>query len=255
MKSRIICCLLLAGVMAISGCARLVTRPEKDISTAAGNLLERVYAFNACLTACKGIGTISFPNRTAMPRMRFAWLCSLPDRIRLEILAPTGTPLFTLSADGNYFYILPRTGEGSLHREKAADVNLEKAIAVPLSVSDASHLLAGRIPLSDFDTAERMELANGDYSLRMTCHRPERTENIIFDKTTSRPRKIEFFQGTKGELEYSASFIGARVIGETTIPESIILENGREETVIIAIDRFWPESDVPLEKFILTDTP
>jgi outer membrane lipoprotein-sorting protein len=256
MKSRLIFSGLLVVMLIMTGCARFIVKPEKTISAAAGDLLERVSAINTGLTASKGIGTLSFQNtHTPVPRMRFAWLCSLPDRIRLEILAPTGNPLLTITADGNYFYVLPRTDNGRLHKEKAKNINLEKAIAVPLTISDAVSLLTGGIPLREFDTAERIDRPGGEYLLRLKRHRPDRTENIIFDETTSRPRKIEFLRGSGDELEYSITFSGTRTIDERTIPESIILQGNRGETVVITINRFWPEADVPAEKFILSDTP
>ncbi|MEW6079373.1 MAG: hypothetical protein AB1724_16325 [Thermodesulfobacteriota bacterium] len=243
---------LLIVLLAISGCAGLAPKPEKRISPEAVKLLEQIRAHNSRLTACKGIGTITFRNRADMPRMRFAWLCRLPDCIRLELLGATGTPLLTMSADGDNFYFLPRTGSGRMRKEKAAGVTLGKAIAVPLTIHDAAHLLAGRIPLLDFDTAERIEPGNGQYGLRLRQNRPERTETIIFDGTTDRPCRIEFRQGSKDGLEYAASFSGVRTAEDTTIPESIILENGQEESVVIEISRFWPETDLPIEKFVLT---
>lgn len=256
MRSKLICSGLLVVMLIMSGCARFIIKPEKTISAAAGDLLERVSAINTSLTASKGIGTLSFQNtHTPMPRMRFAWLCSLPDRIRLELLAPTGNPLLTLAADGTYFYVLPRTDNGRLHKQKAGSVNLKKAIAVPLTISDAASLLTGGIPLREFDTAERIDLPGGDCLLQLKSHRPDRTENIIFDENTNQPRKIEFLRGSGHELEYSITFNGARTIDERTIPESIMLRNNRGETVVITINRFWPKADVPAEKFILSDTP
>jgi outer membrane biogenesis lipoprotein LolB len=253
MKNRRIIIALLAALLSVSGCASLIPRPEKNISPEAGDLLERIVAFNSRLKACKGIGTISFRSRADMPRMRFAWLCRLPDRIRLELLGATGTPLLTLSADGDNFYFLPRADNSRLRKEKAAGVTLGKAIAVPLPIPDAAHLLAGRIPLLDFDTAERIKPDNGKYGLLLRQHRPERTETIIFDETTDRPCRIEFRQGSKDALEYAASFSGVRTVEDTTIPESIILENGQGESVAIEISRFWPETDLPIEKFVLTN--
>jgi hypothetical protein len=254
MKIRLPFTALLVVFLTVTGCARLIPRPEKDISPAAGDLLGRITAFNSRMTACKGIGTITFRNRADMPRMRFAWLCRLPDRIRLELLGATGTPLLTMSADGDNFYFLPRTGSGRMRKEKAAGVTLGKAIAVPLTIHDAAHLLAGRIPLLDFDTAERIKPDNGQYGLRLRRHRPERTETIIFDGTTDRPCRIEFRRGAKDALEYAASFSGTRAVNDnTTIPESIALENGQGESVVIEISRFWPETDLPVEKFVLAD--
>ncbi len=255
MKKRLFLLVPLAIILITAGCAPFITKPEKTVSPRAEELLDRINAINACMTASKGIGTISFQTRQAMPDMRFAWLCNLPDKIRLELLAPTGTPLLTLAADGDYCYFLPRTGQDRLRKKKATDINLERIISTPLTVSDAAHLLAGAIPLHEFDTAERIAMPDGDYILQLKRHWPGRTENIIFDKTTNRPRQIEFLRGSGQKLEYSVHFIGLQTINDVTIPESMFFRNSRDETAVITISRFWRQADVPIEKFRLTDKP
>jgi outer membrane lipoprotein-sorting protein len=253
MKSKFIAPVLLIAFLAINGCAGLTPRPEKTISGEAAYLLKRVSEFDSRITACKGVGTISIRSRSDMPRMRFAWLCRLPDRVRLELLAPTGTPLLTLSSDGDTFYFLPRDGNGRMRKEKAANVTLGKAIDVPMTVQETAHLLAGRVPLLDFDEAESIEATGGGDGLRLKRHRPAKTEIIFFDAGTGRPNRIEFLKGEEEALEYVASFEGEKAIsGDTTIPEALILENSWGGTVEIEFSRFWPEQDLPVEKFVLT---
>ncbi len=255
MKSRFILPVLMLPMLLLmtSGCARFI-KPVKTISPAAADLLARIRTTNGDLKACKGIGTISsWLKAGTMPRTRFAWLCRLPDRLRLEILAPTGTPVMTLSADGKYVYFLPRDGKHRLRRKKADDINLEKIISFPLRLTDAGHLLAGAVPLHEFDSAERVDLPDDNYMLQLTNHWPDRIEKIYFEETTGRPVRIEFLQGSQDQPRYSATFSGVRKIDGKTIPESIILEDDRGNKVVITIDRYWLETDIPVEKFILTD--
>ncbi len=252
MKSRLFFFVTLVFILMVTGCARFSIKPEKSVSMAAGALLEQVRLINTRLNACKGIGMMSFKTESPIPRMRFAWLCDLPDRIRLELLAPTGIPLLTVSADGTWFYVLSHSEDHRLHKRKAKRVNLEKIISIPLTIRDASHLLAGAIPLHAFDTAERIDLPDGNYMLHLRNYRPDKTENIFFDKANGRPHKIEFIKGGGHEPEYSVYFNGIRLINGATIPESITLRNDRNESVDIDIQRFWPESGIEAEKFILT---
>lgn len=249
---------VLVILLMMTGCAGFpVFRPEKKVSAAAGELLERVNVINSRMTACKGIGAIAFENPAGMPRMKFAWLCSLPDKIRLEVLAPTGQPLMTISSDGTYVYFLPRNETGQVRKRKAVNITLESILPVPLTFSDITHLLAGCIPVRDFDTAERLDdTPDGEYVLELKRRRPDETEHIVFDAAATRPHRIDFFQGDKQEPDYSAVLIGARAIDGTTIPDSLILKNGRDgRAAIITIDRFWTAADVPVEKFILSDSP
>ena len=236
----------------ITGCARIIFRPERTVSTEAGKLLERVEAMNARRSACKGIGTIFFESSLSMPSMRFAWLCSLPDRIRMELLSPTGAPLLTVSADSTYFYYLPRDKDNRLYKKKAAGINLEKVISIPLTLNDITHLLAGAIPLLDFDTADRIDLADGNDCLRLKSYWPDRIEDVIFDKDTGRPVAIKFFRGDGNEPDYSALFSGTLEVSGGTVPKTITLTGAGAETVVITIHRFWLETAVPEEKFILS---
>ena len=252
MKSRRFIPVALVIIMILTGCTRLI-KPEKYVSPAAAELLGRVDAMNARRSTCKGIGTISFKSSLSLPSMRFAWLCSLPDKIRLEVLAPTGTPLLTVSADGKYFYYLSRDKNNRLYKKKADGINLEKIISIPLTISDTSHLLAGAVPLLDFDTAERVDPPEGDYRLRLKRHWPGRTEDIIFDKDTGRPVEIMFFRGNDPEPDYSVRFTGILEVTGVSVPRTITLEGAGGETVVIAVQRFWLETGAPVEKFILSD--
>lgn len=252
MKSRLFFSVLLVIIMVMTGCARFI-KPEKYVTSAAGELLERIDALNTRRSACKGIGTISFKNALSMPRMRFAWLCSLPDRIRMELLAPTGNPLLTLSADGTYFYYQARDKDNRLYKKKADGISLKKIISIPLTIRDTTHLLAGAIPLFDFDRAERIDLPDGQYRLRLKGYWPDRTEEIFFDKDTGEPVGLAFFRRGDDAPDYSVRFTGSREVNGIFVPRTITLEGSGGQTVVIAIDRFWPETDVPVEKFILTN--
>lgn len=252
MNNRFFLFILLTVLTTMTGCAGLGVRPEKSVSPEAAVLIDRVKIFNARLNACKGIGTISIKSTRIMPRMRFAWLCDLPDRIRLELLAPTGTPLLTISADGTYFYYQPHNAENKVLKKKAKNINLGKIIGAPLTIDDTCHLLAGAIPLHEFDTAKRIDLPDENVMLQFRSYRPDRVENIFFDKTTRQPAGIDVFHGRNRDPEYSVRFNGTRQINGATIPESIRIENEKGETVTIIIRRFWPASDIEAEKFILT---
>ena len=247
--------LLVVLTLAANGCARLAFKPEPVVSPAAAELLDRVQAVNSGLTACKGLGTIDFQNQPHTPRARFAWLCRPPDKIRLEVLAPTGTPLFTLASDGVYVYALSRTGDKKLFKKKAAGLDLHKIISLPLTIGDIACLLSGGIPLRGFDTAERLDPPGGGHLLQLKSRRPDRAQNIAFDPTTGHPSGITFLRGSGPELEYAVALIGVRETDGQLMPEAIRMENDRHESVIIAIDRFWSATNVPDEKFTLTAPP
>ena len=246
-----------ALLLMLSGCGGFSgVRPAKTVSGRAGDLLTRIDAINSRLTACKGTGTITLRNAGNMPRMEFAWLCSPPDKIRLELLAPTGQPLITLSSDGSHLYFLPHTRNGRVHKIKEKGMDLERILSVPLPISDASQLLAGRIPILDFDTAERLDRPGGEYILRLNRQRPRAAEDIVFEGDSRRPVAIEFFQEGKKEPEYTVELIGSQKIDNIPIPESIeLINNHNGRRAMITIDRFWTSADVSADKFILTDAP
>lgn len=140
--------LALAVLAGLFGCAHF----PPQVQDQAGALIARIRAFGPDRGDFKAIGRF----RLAGPQMaqsgRLAWLCSPPDRFRLEVLSPFGQPLATLSSDSKKLYVYARA-EGEFLVKKPSARVLKKILGLSLSARDLVLILSGRPPVLDHKAA------------------------------------------------------------------------------------------------------
>ncbi|MFP4039415.1 MAG: hypothetical protein ACLFS7_02640 [Desulfosudaceae bacterium] len=258
MTKRLFPLILLLGALLLNGCALLPARrpplPEKDrISQPARLALEELDRRNADLTSFKGVGKISVKKEGRQMQARLALMAVLPDKIRFEVLSPSGQPFMSLSTDGSDFYLRQRGDKERFIKKSARRLTLEKFLRIPVTAEDIIQVLAGRVPLIDYDTA--VLAADSDQVNRLTIKdwSEDRREVIYLDQATGRPFRLEFFDGKDQQPVYSFAPLDEKNIAGYDIPEKILLSGTDGLTVTITLDRYWADITVPPDKFVLTD--
>jgi outer membrane lipoprotein-sorting protein len=241
-------------VVFLSGCAGWATRQRPVLSFRAERALAVLAAQEASApSASKGLGKIILQTATRKQSLRLAWLVKLPDKIRVEVLAPTGQSLLTFATDGTYVYFLPHGPEAQLTKKHARNIYLEHLTGLPVRIEDLLSLLSGRFPLRPYDTATVDDGRAGKYVLALKKNWQGVIQAVYFDAVSEIPYSVEVFNNWGNRLAYRATVRGWQQVEEARLPREIFLESGRGETATLIIRRFWVEADIADDKFVLTD--
>ncbi len=166
-----------------------------------------------------------------------------------------GRPLITVSVDGTWFYSLDHT-TGVFHKTAPDNYRLKTLLLnLPVDVKNLALILAGRIPLFDYN---RTEVSDD----RVTGERA-----VIFKKWWNRVGKvyirksrvadskpaisrIESYRQT-GEVLYVADVNEIQIVNEYTVPRVLTINYGVGTIFVLDIDRYWVNEPVSPETFIL----
>ncbi|MFP4446863.1 MAG: hypothetical protein ACLFPD_11530 [Desulfosudaceae bacterium] len=250
-------CLLL-GALLFSGCALLPDRlpppvPEAErISRPARQILDEISRRNAGLNTYKGIGTLALRHQGQSQQARLAWLAAVPEKVRLEVLMPSGQPFLSLSTDGRHVYLLKHSGKKRFLKRSAEQITLEAFIHVPITPETIITILAGQIPLIDYYTASLASADGQPDRLVLTDRKKERTEIIHLDPDTGAPFRLEFLEKNARPL-FIIERRGSRRVDRYEIPETITLTAAGGTSAVITVDRYWANTEISPEKFILND--
>lgn len=244
--------LLLIGVVFLSGCAALSPAPDR-LSPEAQQLLEQLAGQNSRLSAFKGLGDLTLAGAAGRHALGLAWLVRIPDKMRFELLAVTGTPVLSLAADGEYVYWLPHTPDSAFHKLKQKRLNLEKLIGVPVQTDEIMLLLAGRIPVRRYDTAELVRNDDGRRELRLKKNWRGEVQRIHFAGDNPHPVKIEFLTDFGRQVGYSVTIEDLRPVDEFTVPHEMIFAAGPADSATLRIRRYWTGVNIDDAVFVLTD--
>ena len=134
--------LALAALALLTGC---VVKPPRSQFPTADAALGRMKATNACVNGVQGDAKID--NFSPQGRIRGeAYLMAVnPDRVRFDVVA-FGTPVYTLTSDGERFEMLDLKEKQFLHGP-ASPCNLARLTQVPLPGHALVSLLRGEAPV------------------------------------------------------------------------------------------------------------
>ena len=179
-----------------------------------------------------------------------AWAGSLPDKIRMEILSAAGRPDLSIAGDGKKLYFLFH--HNKKFYKKSFNTGLNKIISIPIKITDIIALLAGRIPLLEYNNASlKKDPLSDEPVIILKKGKGEIIEKIFLDAAKKNVRHIELFD-SKGSIMYAAAFKGIRKIKNYNIPTGVKLSDD-DAVVHINIDKYWV--DIPIEQSIFALTP
>lgn len=229
---------LLSACAAPSGRIDRSTSASPDLSPE--NTLKKIRRINAELDAFKGIGQIEWTSPDGIrQKTRLAWLCNLPDKLRVELLDIAGRPAVSLSSDGQHYYYFSRADR---HYERRAtnDFDLEPVVSLSINIAEVMPMLAGRFPtLPGGDASLTRPDSAAGFLLELSDGWLGEKQKFYLDETASAIYKLEVFDPW-GALRYRAELVSFKTIGEYRIPTRIILSNDDLTRVVLRTDRFWP---------------
>ena len=248
---------LIAAVL-ISGCA--VFRPARELEIIPAektnqirDLLSGIETQNASLNNFKGIGNLQIRqnNRLRLDE-RVAWIGERPVKLSIAVLI-SGYPAVKMATDGEWLYYLEAHGQDTTFRKfPASDPSLKKLISIPISASDVITLLAGQIPMPQFDSAVLTEEETPPgYVLDLKEKWWGIRQKIYYDRSFSEVRRIDVFQRS-GTLQYRAEIENRQSINGFQVPLRLRLLTSDGVDCLLSIERYWANVDVPPTVFVLT---
>ncbi|MDY6905258.1 MAG: hypothetical protein SWH61_11285 [Thermodesulfobacteriota bacterium] len=230
----------------------ITQRPVDTLPEKAFQAFTRLQHINQSLSACKGLGKIVIQQQAQARSVRLAWLCKLPDKMRLEALTPTGHSVLTLSLDGRYVYILPHTTGGELQKKRMRRLNLKHVIDIPVPSDDILQLLTGRIPIRDFDTAKLVSGQNSGHTLRLARGLTGIVQTICFDESYTHPTRVTYHSGFWHKTAYTVTFNDFKIMDGFEIPATITM-TADDLTATFSIRRYWANPEIPDDRFVIID--
>jgi hypothetical protein len=248
---------LIAAVL-ISGCA--VFRPARELEIIPAektnqirDLLSGIETQNASLNNFKGIGNLQIRqnNRLRLDE-RVAWIGEKPVKFSIAVLI-SGYPVVKMATDGEWLYYLEVHGQDTTFRKfPASDPSLKKLISIPISASDVITLLAGQIPMPQFDSAVLTEEETPPgYVLDLKEKWWGIRQKIYYDRSFSKVHRIDVFQRS-GTLKYRAEIENRQSINGFQVPLRLRLITSDGADCLLSIERYWANVDVPPTVFVLT---
>ena len=172
-------------------------------------------------------------------------------KIRLEIMGATGQPVFSFANDGERIYLISHT-ENRFYSKRESNANLEKLIALPITVSACLDLMAGRIPMGMHLVPVAIKGQKGDEQMLM-LRSPDPKKgsvHIFLDASSEKVHRVEVFD-RNDTLVYRAEFVRMQTVSGFEVPRELRLSNDKRTSLHLVVNRFWPNVSVAEDLFKL----
>jgi hypothetical protein len=252
--------LLLGMLLYCAGCSSFlagrsretVEAPEAAAGVEAQALLAELSRQNASLKSFKGLGKIKlWQNGQVKIDERVAWVGSERNKLSI-VLMISGYPAVKMTSDGKWFYYY-EAGDGKpIYKKIPADeASLKHIISIPIQASDILDILAGRVPVHKYDSAELAEQEDGQgYILTLKRWWGEVVEKIYLDESRKRVRSVEYYSRT-GSLTYRVRFEEMQLINGYQVPARLSITNGKDTDFQLDVYRYYTDVPVTASMFVL----
>ena len=247
---------LVVFVLLIS-CA--VFRPTRELEITPADkanevrdLLSVLETKNASLRNFKGVGNIKISQKADFYLdQRVAWVAERPVKLSIAVLV-SGYPAIKLATDGEWLYYLETRGSQTEFKKiRASDPSLKQIISIPIASSDVVLLLAGCIPMPEFDSVDFIkEDATPGFVLVLKERWWGVRQKIFFDENR-RIYRIDVFQRSDA-LKYRAGIERIKNIDGFDVPFRLKLSTDDGNDFQLDIERCWVNVNLPPSAFVLT---
>ncbi len=233
---------------------RIVEEPPTLLDTAAitevNNLLSTIRLKNRSLKTFKGIGKITFWEEDKKSiTSSIAWVGSDPDMIRIAILNISGQPLLSLANDGQWFYFLSHT-DNNFYKKRSSYPNLKKAIKIPIKPVEIVSLLAGRIPLYEYHTANIIKNKKKGYVIILKKS-GNVVQKIYLNEDKKNVKKVELFDVNEKSL-YFVVIDSLQKINKYHVPLKLSLSSNNGNGFKIDVHKYWTDVSINPSVFVLS---
>jgi outer membrane biogenesis lipoprotein LolB len=253
MKSFVI--ILISLSIIATGCSTLKPREEGPpvvaSSPEAEALFNRLQSQNTHLHSFKGTGRLRIKDANGIQQVRLMWAGLKNEKLRLEIMGTIGQPIFSFACDGDRIYLISHT-ENRFYSKRESNANLEKLIALPITVSACLDLMAGRIPLEThlLPMAVQEKKESQQILVLESTDRKKGGQQIFIDASSGNVRRVEAYDRDE-ILVYRAEFVRMQHVSGFEVPRELRLSNDNNASLQLVVDRFWPNAPVAEDLFKL----
>lgn len=264
-----------------SACTGLTPRPTEISQNLysppeAKAIISMLKGQNQALKTFKGLGEISFLGKEEKEMTtRIAWIASSPDKMRVTLNSISGQPVVSAASDGRWFYLVSHAN-GDFYKKRATNSNMKRFFSIPIKSEDIVNILAGRVPIENFDSAMLMgknaakglsgigiegsapsspnratEGAENAYVLVLKNKWGNVREQIYLDGNKKDVHKIEMFDPS-GALLYRVEFNRMQKIKDYQVPSQLKISNDDGAGFQLHLDRYWADATVSSSVFTLT---
>ena len=240
------------SILSVGRSREAAETPEAVASVEAQALLEELTRQNASLKSFKGLGKAKvWQNGQLKIDERVAWIGSEGNKLSI-VLMISGYPAVKMTSDGKWFYYY-EAGEGKSIYKKipATEASLKHIISIPIQAADIIDLLAGRVPLRDYDSAALYKQDTGQgYILALKKRWWGIIEEIHLDENKRQVSSVEYYSRT-GSLIYRARFEEMQMVNGYLVPARLNISNGEDTDFQLDIYRYYTDVPVSASMFVL----
>ena len=239
----------IGAVVWLCGCSHMFKPPRDDAH--ARLLLDRLMQNNSALTQYKGLADIRMRVNGKSHSGRIAFAAVRPDKMRVELLNMMGTPLTSLSGDGDTVTIVSH-GDRKHYRFRQTRTALASLIEIPIGIEDMQSLLAGRVPVPPHVSAQFVpDQAFGTDAAILLKNRWRNTvARIQVDQSTQHIKALRVTD-PEGKLQYQIRWLQWEVVGGYRLPLKLVIESSAKQMLTLTMDRYWPNAKVSPATFVL----
>lgn len=234
------------ALVLINGCAAMLKAPSDDDARL---VLHRMMAANEGLDQFKGLANIRMESEGRSQSGRIAFAAVTPDKMRIELLNAMGSPLTSLSADGERISVFSYVDQ-KRYRFRQSRTALEAIINIPIGIEDMQSLLAGKVPLPSYSFAKLMKGSTPNDILVLKNRWRGTVADLEVDRVDSRIKTLRKFDGD-GELQYQIQWLQWKRVGAYRVPSRLVINTPSHERLIVNMGRFWPNAEVTPSTFLL----
>ncbi|CAB1069189.1 hypothetical protein D1AOALGA4SA_578 [Olavius algarvensis Delta 1 endosymbiont] len=250
--------LILFGLVAgCSGMTAGLSRDQRQPPDAAAQaearaLLAVIGSRNTGLNNFKGRGAIKVWQKGQLKfKEKIFWIGSGTDKVRV-VLTLGGYPAVKMASDGKWFYYYEVAAGDPIYKKIAAsNANLKRILSISIHTDDVLSLLAGRVPIREYNSAllEPAETGPG-YVLILKKRWWGIRQKIYLDPSKRHVRQVEFYSRS-GSLIYRARFDEMQPVKEYLVPARLNITNGSDANFELDIKDFWADVAVEPSMFVL----
>lgn len=236
-----------AMLLLLTGCAGLMQAPQDQPRARA--VLNFYGHANHDLIRFKGLGRVHLSLPAVNMAGRLALAGEMPDKMRIEWLAPTGQPLLRMAADGRTIAVFSSQTD-EVHRLNQSDAALERIIQIPISVESLLAVLSGRLPVADEAAARVLKESTSHVVVALVDRWSATLAEVEVNLDQQRITQYTAL-GPEGGLQYRIRWLQWQLVEGYLLPREVEFLGNDRRRMQLTMDRYW--CNVPLPHGIFSE--